>query len=177
MEFRGGIRGYSENRVPRPEFPKFVVASPLSVAGTTSSETMSAFASLRWKSKRASSPAGRIRCSPGRGVSPLIALPACKRLGPEVMRRSISAFRSRRPAASELASESYVRPPGQLSGPAGHPFGPRNKGDHPPTHRSHTRTSHSSWRWLPAEGCNIAPVPTQPFARAIRPGGCHCRQL
>ena len=50
-----------------------------------------------------------------------IALPACKLLGPTVPDQGISTVFSRRPAASELASESQLRSPGGISRPAGHP--------------------------------------------------------
>ena len=66
-------------------------------------------------------PLRSIRRSEGRGVSRPIALPACQLLGPTVSYPDISVVRSRRPAASEFASESQLRSPGGISGPAGHP--------------------------------------------------------
>ena len=62
-----------------------------------------------------------IRCSQGGAVSRPIALPVCKLLDPAAIFRNISAVCSRRPAASEIASESRRRSPGGISGPAGHP--------------------------------------------------------
>ena len=49
------------------------------------------------------------RRSQGRGVSCPIVLPTCQLLGPTVPYPVISAVRSRRPAASEFASESHLR--------------------------------------------------------------------
>ncbi len=59
----------------------------------------------------------------GRGVSRQIALHTCQLLGPTVPCPDTSAIRSRRPAVSAFASESRVRSPGGISGPAGHPDG------------------------------------------------------
>ena len=63
------------------------------------------------------------RRSQGRGVSRPIALHAFQLLGPTVPYPDNSAVRSRRPAASAFASESHLRSPGGISGPAGHPAG------------------------------------------------------
>jgi hypothetical protein len=61
-----------------------------------------------------------IRRPQGRGVCRPIAFPACQLLGPAAICRNVSAVRSRRPAASELASKStHLRFPGGISGPAG----------------------------------------------------------
>ena len=60
-----------------------------------------------------------IRRSEGRGASPQIPLPASKLLRTTVPYLDISDVRSRRPAASELASESHLRSPCGISGPAG----------------------------------------------------------
>jgi hypothetical protein len=56
-------------------------------------------------------------------VSRQIALHTCQLLGPTVPCPETSAIRSRRPAASEFASEPHLRSPGGISGPAGHPDG------------------------------------------------------
>ncbi len=66
-------------------------------------------------------PLRSIRRSQGRGVSRQIALRACQPLGPTVPYPCRSAVRSRRPALSAFASESHLRAPGGISGPAGHP--------------------------------------------------------
>ena len=69
-------------------------------------------------------PLRSIRRSQGRGVSRQIALHTCQLLGPTVPCPETSAIRSRRrPAASEFASESHLRSPGGISGPAGQPDG------------------------------------------------------
>ena len=62
-----------------------------------------------------------IRRFQGRGVSRQIALHTCQLLKPTVPYPDTSAIRSRRPAASAFASESHLRSPGGISGPAGHP--------------------------------------------------------
>jgi hypothetical protein len=64
------------------------------------------------------------RRSQGRGGSRLIALHAFQLLGPTVPYPDNSAIRSRRPAASAFASESHLRSPGGISGPAGQPARP-----------------------------------------------------
>jgi hypothetical protein len=69
----------------------------------------------------AGSPISQVRHFQGRGVGRKIALHTCQLLGPTVRNRDNSAVRSRRPAASEFASESHLRAPGGVSGPAGHP--------------------------------------------------------
>ncbi len=70
-------------------------------------------------------PLRSIRRSQGRGVSRQIALHTWQLqtvlLGPTVLCPETSAIRSRRPAASEFASEPHLRSPGGISGPAGHP--------------------------------------------------------
>ena len=66
-------------------------------------------------------PLPSIRRSQGRGVSRPIALHTCQLLGPTVPYPDINSVRSRRPAASAFASESHLRSPGGISGPAGHP--------------------------------------------------------
>jgi hypothetical protein len=63
------------------------------------------------------------RRSQGRGASHPIVLHAFQLLGPTVPYPDTSAVRSRRPAASAFASESHLRSPGGISGPAGHPDG------------------------------------------------------
>ena len=68
-------------------------------------------------------PLRSIRRSQGRGVSRQIALHTCQLLGPTVPCPDTSAIRSRRPAVSEFASESHLRSPGGISGPAGQPDG------------------------------------------------------
>ncbi len=60
------------------------------------------------------------RRSQGRGVGRPIAHHTWQLLGPTVP-YPCSAVRSRRPAVSALASESHLRVPGGISGPAGHP--------------------------------------------------------
>ena len=60
---------------------------------------------------------------PSRGVSRLIVLHAFQLLGPTVPYPDNSAIRSRRPAVSAFASESHLRSPGGISGPAGQPDG------------------------------------------------------
>ena len=62
-----------------------------------------------------------IRRSQDHGVSRPIASPAWQLLGLAVLHPCTSLVRSRHPAASELASESHLRSPGGISGPAGHP--------------------------------------------------------
>ena len=69
-------------------------------------------------------PLRSIRRSQGRGVSRLIVLHAFQLLGPTVPYPCMSAVRSRRPAASAFASESHLRSPGGISGPAGQPARP-----------------------------------------------------
>ena len=64
------------------------------------------------------------RRSQGRGGSRPIALHAFQLLGPTVPYPDNSAIRSRRPAASAFASESHLRSPGGISGPAGQPARP-----------------------------------------------------
>ena len=68
-------------------------------------------------------PLRSIRRSQGRGVSRSIALHTCQLLGPTVPYPDTSAIRSRRPAVPAFASESHLRSPGGISGPAGHPDG------------------------------------------------------
>ena len=68
-------------------------------------------------------PLRSIRRFQGRGVSRQIALHTCQLLGPTVAYPCMSAVRSRRPAVSAFASESHLRVPGGISGPAGHPDG------------------------------------------------------
>jgi hypothetical protein len=68
-------------------------------------------------------PLRSIRRFQGHGVSRQIALHTCQLLGPTVPCPETSAIRSRRPAASEFASEPHLRSPGGISGPAGHPDG------------------------------------------------------
>jgi hypothetical protein len=58
------------------------------------------------------------------GVSRPIALHGCQLLKPMFPCPDISAVRSRRPAVSAFASESHLRSPGGISGPAAHPAGP-----------------------------------------------------
>ena len=65
-------------------------------------------------------PLRSIRRFQGRGVSRQIALHAFQLLGPTVPYPCMSAVRSRRPAVSAFASESHLRSPGGISGPAGH---------------------------------------------------------
>jgi hypothetical protein len=62
-----------------------------------------------------------IRRSQDHGVSRPIASPAWQLLGLAVLHPCTSLVRSRHPAASELASESHLRSPGGISGPADHP--------------------------------------------------------
>ena len=62
-----------------------------------------------------------IRRSQDHGVSRPIASPAWQLLGLAVLHPCTSLVRSRHPAASELASESHLRSPGGISGPAGQP--------------------------------------------------------
>jgi hypothetical protein len=69
-------------------------------------------------------PLRSIRRSQGRGVSRPIALHTCQLLGPIVPCPDNSAIRSRRPAVSASASESHLRSPGGISGPAAHPARP-----------------------------------------------------
>ena len=64
-----------------------------------------------------------IRRSHRCGVSRPIALHTCQMLKPTVPYPCMSAVRSRRPAVSAFASESHLRSPGGISGPAGHPDG------------------------------------------------------
>ena len=64
------------------------------------------------------------RRSQGRGVSRLIVLHAFQLLRPTVPYPDDIAIRSRRPAASAFASESHLRSPGGISGPAGQPARP-----------------------------------------------------
>jgi hypothetical protein len=66
-----------------------------------------------------------IRRSQGRGVSRPIVLLACQLLGPTVPCPYISFVRSRRPAATECASECHLRSPGGNIGGCRSP-GPRN---------------------------------------------------
>ena len=68
-------------------------------------------------------PLRSIRRFQGRGVSRQIALHTCQLLGPTFPCPETSAIRSRRPAASEFASEPHLRSPGGISGSAGHPDG------------------------------------------------------
>ncbi len=65
-----------------------------------------------------------IRRSQGRGASRPIALHTCQLLDSTIIYPCMSAVRSRRPAASAFASESRVRSPCGISGPAGHPARP-----------------------------------------------------
>jgi hypothetical protein len=58
------------------------------------------------------------------GVSRSIALHTCQVLKPTVPYPCMSAVRSRRPAVSAFASESHLRSPGGISGPAGQPARP-----------------------------------------------------
>jgi hypothetical protein len=58
------------------------------------------------------------------GVGRPIALHACQLLKPTVSYPCMSAVRSRRPAVSAFASESHLRSPGEISGPAGQPARP-----------------------------------------------------
>jgi hypothetical protein len=69
-------------------------------------------------------PLRSIRRSQGRGVSRLIVLHALQLLGPTVPYSDNSAIRSRRLAASAFASESHLRSPGGITGPAGQPARP-----------------------------------------------------
>ncbi len=64
------------------------------------------------------------RRSQGRGVSHPIVLHTCQLLKPTVPYPDNSAIRSCRPAASAFASESHLRSPGGISGPAGQPARP-----------------------------------------------------
>jgi hypothetical protein len=64
------------------------------------------------------------RRSQGRGGSRPIVRHACQLLGPTGPYPDNSAIRSRRPAASAFASESHLRSPGGMSGPAGQPARP-----------------------------------------------------
>ena len=57
------------------------------------------------------------------GVGRPIALHTCQMLKPTVPYPCMSAVRSRRPAVSAFASESHLRSPGGISGPAGQPDG------------------------------------------------------
>ena len=66
-------------------------------------------------------PLRSIRRFQGRGVSRQIALHTWQLFGPTGLYPYTSASRSRRPAASAFASESHLRSPGGISGPAGHP--------------------------------------------------------
>jgi hypothetical protein len=66
-------------------------------------------------------PLRSIRCFQGRGVSRQIVLHTCQLLKSTVSCPETSAIRSRRPAASAFASESHLRSPGGISGPADHP--------------------------------------------------------
>ncbi len=68
-------------------------------------------------------PLRSIRRFQGRGVGRQIVLHAFQLLGPTVPYPDTSAIRSRRPAASAFASESHLRSPGGISGPAGQPDG------------------------------------------------------
>ena len=54
-------------------------------------------------------------------MSPQIALHTCQLLGPTVPCPDNSPIRSRRSAASAFTSETQLRSPGGISGPAGHP--------------------------------------------------------
>ena len=79
-----------------------------------------------------------IRRSQDHGVSRPIASPAWQLLGLAVLHPCTSLVRSRHPAASELASESHLRSPGGISGPADHPArGTRasSRGSRIPMHR------------------------------------------
>ena len=83
-------------------------------------------------------PLRSIRRSQGRGVSRQIALHTCQLLGPTVPYPETSAIRSRRPAVSAFASESHLRSPGGISGPAGQPARPTrasSRGSRVPMHR------------------------------------------
>ena len=60
-------------------------------------------------------PLRSIRRFQGRDVSREIALHTCQLLDPTVPCPETSAIRSRRPAASEFASESHLRSPGGIS--------------------------------------------------------------
>ena len=83
-------------------------------------------------------PLRSIRRSQGRGVGHQIALHTCQLLGPTVPYPDTSAIRSRRPAVSVFASESHLRSPGGISGPAGHPARPTlasSRGSPVPMHR------------------------------------------
>ena len=60
------------------------------------------------------------RCGVGRSI----ALHACQLLKPTVAYPCMSAVTSRRPAVSAFASESHLRSPGGISGPAGQPARP-----------------------------------------------------
>ena len=74
----------------------------------------------------------------GRGGGRLIVLHAFQLLGPTVPYPDTSAVRSRRPAASAFASESHLRSPGGISGPAGQPARPTrasSRGSPVPMHR------------------------------------------
>ena len=62
-----------------------------------------------------------IRRSQGHGLSRPIALHTFQLFDSTVPYPDNSAIRSRRPAASVFASESHLRSPGGISGPAGHP--------------------------------------------------------
>jgi len=66
-------------------------------------------------------PLRSIRRSQGRGASRPIALHTCQLLDSTIIYPCMSAVRSRRPAASAFASESHLRSPGGISGPAGRP--------------------------------------------------------
>ena len=65
-----------------------------------------------------------IRRFQNRGGGRPIVLHAFQLLGPTIPYPDTSAIRSRRPAASAFASESHLRSPGKISGPAGHPSRP-----------------------------------------------------
>ena len=69
-------------------------------------------------------PLRSIRRFQGRGVIRPIALHTWQLFGPTVSCPETSAIRSRRPAAPAFASESHLRSPGGISGPAGHPARP-----------------------------------------------------
>jgi len=65
-----------------------------------------------------------IHRSQGRGASRPIALHTCQLLDSTIIYPCMSAVRSHRPAASAFASESHLRSPCEISGPAGHPARP-----------------------------------------------------
>ena len=127
------VRNYEARPVPPPRLWLFQCGqgpqTPLgclhgrSPAGTCRNTHADRRARLRPAMLLPVHPLRSIRRFQGRGVGRQIALHTWQQVGPTVPYPDNSAIRSRRPAASAFASESHLRSPGGISGPAGQPDG------------------------------------------------------